>query len=332
MMLPDTLRDRTRQAGASLISALLIVSVMSVVSLSLLETIKHSARLSSNIADREQARFFALAAEEIVKQNLADLWEPDSERSIALDLWTQTPLLYPIPDGTIQGRVVDGANCFNLNSVVKTTDEGTIADQDSSRVFTHLLEELSVPASDAVAIAAELVDWIDSNDQTSFSGAEDDYYASLRTPYRTGGQFLADITELKSLRSMTPQLFETLKELTCVRPTPDLRPLNINTLETWQAPLFAAYLGEDYTIESALNLLQDRPVGGYDRIASFEEDLLAQENREDPRTNTQDLFSLKSDIYTVRAVISYRQASLHVQSTLQIPNNKRHQQNFEALR
>lgn len=307
------------ERGAALISALLIVSVISVVTLSLLETIRHSARLSNNIADREQARFYALAAEELVISNIKQLWTAESERNVGLDLWIQTPILFPIPDGSIDGELSDGANCYNINTIVKASEEGGYDyDEQAAGRFAKLLEEIGVPPSDALSIANEAADWIDTNRQTSFSGAEDDYYTGLDTPYRTAGQLLTDVSEIKSLRSMTPTLYETLEEFMCVRPTTDLEPLNLNTLESWQAPLLAVYLGGDYTLEQALQLLQERPVGGYDTLSTFAEQLRIFENQEEARTDLSNKFALASEIYSVSATIRYRDTSLSVVSTLQI--------------
>ncbi|MEM7767126.1 MAG: PilX N-terminal domain-containing pilus assembly protein, partial [Pseudomonadota bacterium] len=50
--------------GAALITAMLIVSLMSVVALSLVDTVRFAARLSINLESREQAQLYAIGAEE----------------------------------------------------------------------------------------------------------------------------------------------------------------------------------------------------------------------------------------------------------------------------
>lgn len=317
MVKPFTSAHHSRETGAALISALLIVSIMSVVTLSILETIRFSARVSTNIADREQSRLYAVAAEELAKSTLQQAWQADAARNPVLDEWTRTPLLFPIPDGTIDGRVHDGANCFNLNSVVKGIDAGAYEySAEGTRRFEHFLFQFGVPAADATSLAAELADWIDTDQQTSFSGAEDDYYLGLDVPYRTGQQLVADISELKSLRSMTPDLYDTIKPLICVRPTPDAQPLNLNTLEEWQSPILAAYLGEDFDVNSALQIIRERPVGGYDAVDTFFEQAIRDADTID--TATRELFALTSDTYAVAATIQYRETVIGITSTLQI--------------
>lgn len=305
-----------REYGAALISALLIVSIMSVVALSVIQSIRFSTRLSTNIADREQARIYAIAAEEIARSTMHSIWEPEAERNIGLDLWTQTPLHFPIPEGAIEGRVMDGANCFNLNSVVEGGETGYAFSPIGVRRFEYFLAQFGLPSSDAAILAAELADWIDTDQNVSFGGAEDDYYTGLETPYRTGQQFLADITELKSLRSMTPELFDTLRRFVCVRPSTDIQPLNLNTLYDWQAPILAAYLGAPYDIDAAVQLIQERPIGGYNSLDTFFEQAIRDE--EIRSTADRSLYALASDTYSLSAIIRYRQSLINVVSTLQI--------------
>ena len=312
--------SRRAERGAALISALLIVSVMSVVALSVIQTIRFSAKLSTNIADREQARLYAIAAEEVAIATLNGAWRAEAQRNVTLDLWTRTPLNFPIPEGTIQGQVVDGANCMNLNAVVsENNEEQFAADPTGLRRFEHFLSQFGVPAADAVTLAAELADWIDDDQRTSFGGAEDDYYTSLAEPYRTGQQYMADISELRSLRSMTPALYETLKPFVCLRPTSDAQPLNLNTLYDWQAPILAAYLGEPFDLNAAVQIIQERPVGGYDSVDTFFEQTIRDEEIRD-RTD-RSLFSLASDTYAISADIHYRQTVMSVVSTLKVEDS-----------
>ena len=58
------------QSGAALISALLIVSVMSFTALAVIENLRFSMKLTSNLAQREQARLYAIGAEELAKTTL----------------------------------------------------------------------------------------------------------------------------------------------------------------------------------------------------------------------------------------------------------------------
>ncbi|MEO0714391.1 MAG: type II secretion system minor pseudopilin GspK [Pseudomonadota bacterium] len=307
---------RHKQRGAALISALLIVSVMSVVAVSIMDTIRFSARLSTNIADRDQARLYAVAAEELAKSTIRQAWRADSTRNPVLDQWTQAPLTFPIPEGLIEGGVRDGANCFNLNSVVSSGEGGFRYDELGAARFEHFLEQFGVPTAESALIAAELADWIDTDDQASFGGAEDDYYLGLDSPYRTGGQFMADPSELRALRTMTPSLYETIRPLICTRPTNLLQPINLNTLQDWQAPLLAAYLGQTYDTAIALQLLIERPVGGYGAVSDFFEQAIRE-----PETFTEaarERFALISNAYEVAATIRFRDATVAVTSTLQI--------------
>ena len=55
-------------------------------------------------------------------------------------------------------------------------------------------------------IAYSIIDWIDSDSNTSPDGAEDDYYMSLPNPYHCKNSYLDSIEELLLVQGMTPYL------------------------------------------------------------------------------------------------------------------------------
>ena len=89
--------------GAALITALLIVAIMSIVTLAILDSVNFSTRMSYNIAQRDQARLYALGAEQIARAMLKENVKEEKDRYPVLDAWTRSPMIFPIDGGSIEG-------------------------------------------------------------------------------------------------------------------------------------------------------------------------------------------------------------------------------------
>ncbi|MEM7767981.1 MAG: type II secretion system minor pseudopilin GspK, partial [Pseudomonadota bacterium] len=203
-------------------------------------------------------------AEELAKGSVRSFWVPGQDRQPALEAWVGQPFYFPIDGGTIQGEAKDGANCFNLNSLVRTEEgSGLIANPDTIAEFIRLLTHLDVIETEATGIATAAADWIDGDNIAGFSGAEDDYYGALETPYRTAGGAMVEPSEIKWVRGVTGDLYTRIRPYICTRPTIAPSVLNLNTLRDWQVPLMAALLGEDVDVSDAVELLEERPVSGF---------------------------------------------------------------------
>lgn len=314
-------KDQNGESGAALITALLIVSVMSITALVVIENLRFSMKLAANFGQREQARLYALGAEQLSKETILAARKVtangDDERYPALDEWTRKPVFFPIEGGSIKGRVADGSNCFNLNALVNSGENlALVRDQEASAMFEILLENVGVSKGDTGSLVSSVVDWIDSNSSPGFGGAEDPDYAVMEPPYRTGQTFLADISELKVIKGFTPLIVEALRPWVCVRPNMLLNELNINTLSQEDLPLILAYLGEDFDEVGVNTILAERPVSGF----SNTEELFALsvfENKE-LSENSRQLFGVSSEFFELNAQISYYQSVISLHSVLQI--------------
>jgi len=307
----------THERGAALVLALLIVSLMSITPVSVLDTMRLGIRVSTNLAEREQARLYALGAEKLAAASIAGLREGDRTRYPELDAWTRAPFRYPIPEGLMTGRVRDGANCFNLNALVRPVEQGRYeTDPVEVARFAFLLEGIGVARGEAEALTHAIADWIDSDQRPGFGGGEDEPYTALSDPYRAPNQFMVDISELRLVRGVTPALAETLGEFACVRATDEQNALNLNTLEPWQTPLLAAYLGPEHDRLAAEDVLAQRPVGGFssgDEV--FALSVVAQPPV--PEAN-RDLFAVTSRSYELRIRVTYKGAQVGLTSRIAI--------------
>ena len=253
----------------ALLTVLLLVAVMSALAVAVLDDIRFSVRRGANARTVGQAQWYALGAEQLAQAQIARLAAANPSRTTLAGGWNGRPFVFPLEDGEIRARVRDGGNCFNLNSVVQGSLDTLTPRPQGRRQFVSLMQVLSVPRGEAEAIADALVDWIDTNDTRDGLGGEDDTYARTEPAYRTGGTLLAEVSELRALRGVTPDIYARLRPYACALPTNELSPININTLLERDAVLVTMLSDGRISPEAARRALAERPAGGWENGYAF---------------------------------------------------------------
>lgn len=262
------MRPRGEQ-GMALLMVLVLVAVMSALAVGILEDVRFAVRRTANAQSVGQARWYALGAEGLARAQLARLAKLDPERTTLRGDWNDKVFRFPIENGTLQGRVMDGTGCFNLNSVVQGQGEQLQARVLGGAQFQALAVALGAPQREAELLAAALTDWIDSDVVRERGGAEDEAYARGSKPYRTAGALMAEVSELRAVRGVTPELYARLRPLLCALPTADLSPINVNTLGSDRAVLITMLTDGAVSLDAARQALARRPPGGWSSIDSF---------------------------------------------------------------
>jgi len=265
------------ETGAALLAVLLLVAVMASLCAVALEKMTLAARTASNAAALEQARAFALGAESYALLRVGDLTRLAPDRTTLRGGWYGSPIRIPLPDGFASATVVDGGNCFNLNSVVQKADP--YAKDDVPAVYASssrgmgqlggLLRTVGTAPSESEHIAQSLGDWIDTDGTPNQAGAEDNAYANLPVPYRTPNTLMVDPSELRAVAGVTPLIFEAVRPWLCALPEAVASPINVNTLQPDQAPLLAMLLPGQLTLDNARNLIARRPPDGWASPSAF---------------------------------------------------------------
>lgn len=263
-------RSENSERGASLVSALLLVAVMSSLALALVTDLRFSMRRSANLEVRDQAYWYAVGAREFAEISIERAMQaPDDTLRPDAD-WLSGQRVFPINDGQLVGRVRDASNCFNLNSLVSLEANGLlVGDPLQQRRFDALLQAIGLPVQQSAVISAELTDWLDSDQRPVISGAEDDSYARAGRQYRTGNTLLAEREELLALASMTPRIYSAIEPFVCAHPVVENVPLNINTLQFDQAPLLVAMFAGELSRTTADGILIERPQTGFAAMQAF---------------------------------------------------------------
>ncbi len=259
-----------RPRGMALLAVLILVAVMAALAAAALGQMRLSTRLAGNALESEQARQLARAGADVAALRIADLVRANPARLSNAGGWIGRPVALPLPGGEVVGRVTDGGNCFNLNSLVRGPPEGPLVARPAGRLqFEMLMAELGISELAARRVAAALSDWLDSDDAPTMGGAERETYARAAIPYAPANGLLAEASELRAIAGVTPELYAALRPWLCALPATDLSPLNVNTLTPAQAPLLAMLLPGQLSVEAARRLLEGRPAQGWESAQQF---------------------------------------------------------------
>lgn len=301
---------RRDERGAALLTVLLLVAVISVMAASALEKLRLSTRLAANAVALDAARGYAYAAETLATTRVTALLSQTRDRVALTGGWSGRPFGLPIPGGSATARVTDGANCFNLNSLVTRGPDGDyVVNGESLQQFQTLMRLLRVPDGDRIAASA--ADWIDSDDAPLPGGAEDSDYRG----YRTAGALMADVSELRAVRGVTPEAYRVLRPFLCALPLAERNVLNVNTLLPEQAPLLAMLMNGSLSIEAAQGVLLRRPPTGWSGVSEMWTQLATQGGGASQLGATQST-SVKTSWFALRVDVTLGAAELHEQGLI----------------
>jgi general secretion pathway protein K len=263
------MKRKDRREGMALLTVLLLVAVMSVIAVAVLDDVRFSVRRATNAETQTQAQWYADGAEVLARKQVARLLSLNPTRTSLEPEWNGRMLSFPIEEGTLTAVVRDGQACFNLNSVVEGYGEDLIARPQGMAQFIALGRALGLADSRMRPVAEALADWLDADSIALPLGAEDGAYAGRAVPYRTGGIFLAEVSELRAVKGMDAELYRRLRPYVCALPTSRLSPINVNTLAERDAPLLVMLTDGKLGLEAARAVIARRPPEGWPDATAF---------------------------------------------------------------
>jgi general secretion pathway protein K len=248
---------RRRSRGVALITALLIMALVTALTYGLEWDNALDLRRTVVMLNRDQALQVALGAENLVEGLLRQDLQ-DSETDHLGEFWAGDLPGFPIDGGEVFGVIEDLQGRFNINNLIG--DNGEV-DQSSLEQFQRLLVALGIDPRYA-GIAA---DWLDANQDPMFpDGAEDSIYTGFVPPYRTANMPLSTPTELAALEGMDKASLDTL--LPHITALPGRTAVNVNTAS---GPVLQS-LDENLAAADVERLLAERAEAGFaDVAASF---------------------------------------------------------------
>lgn len=257
-----------RQAGAALLSILLIVATLSVAALMATEAIARQTELQKLSARRTEAIWAARSAESAALAAAADLVSASRLPAGSGDTGREHSLFLPTDAGQIILTLREMAPCFNLNALAGPDEAHRL---QQAGAFQVLLQDIGVPPGDASALGATLGDWIDEDQVAQPGGGEDSDYLADPAGLRTAGQLLLSPAELAALPGFTPELREAIAEMTCVLPEAGAPDLNVNALTPETAPLLRSAVRGALSAAEARRFIESRPAAGWNSVQEVRE-------------------------------------------------------------
>ena len=215
------------QSGAALIVALLVFALCTALAVAMESEFNRFYQRAANILLAEQANAYLRGAEELATLALLadyDAQDQDKPRDDLLEIWAQAPPPYPLDEGGwMAGCLRDLQGRFNLNALaarVQQQDSDSGAPSDKPRFtpaqaqFIRLLQALGEPQvseQEARLITEAIADWLDTDMEPAFDGAEDDYYFGQTPGYRAANRPMASVSELRAVAGVTPELYRALE-------------------------------------------------------------------------------------------------------------------------
>lgn len=250
-----------RQNGVALITALLIMALVTTLTFSLEWDNSLDLRRTYVSMFREEAIQAAMGAESWVLTILRQDAQ-DSTTDHFGEIWASDMPVLPLggPGESIQGEIYgdieDLQGLFNINNLVDNNGE---VDQAALEQFQRLLISLGLD----VRLAGITADWIDADQDASFpDGAEDSIYTGIVPPYRTPNQMISSTSELAALDGMDKATLDTL--LPHIAALPAGTSINVNTAT---GPVLQS-LDENLTSADVERLLDERGESGFTDIAN----------------------------------------------------------------
>ncbi|MGH1536990.1 MAG: type II secretion system minor pseudopilin GspK [Gammaproteobacteria bacterium] len=215
--------SKNKQSGVALITAVLIVALAVVASVSIAESYELNFRRTITAFNSGQAWSYAKGAEEWAKAILARDQKDNTYDAYDVDnsWWNNgQPLVFPLPDGYIEGKLEDAQGKLNVNALIS----GNKVDPKIYKRFERLFNSLGIDP----ALVGAIKDWIDVDQEfTGSGGAEADIYIGLEPPYLPADQLMEDISELRLVHGVDEDIYNQL--LPHVTALPADTPLNLNT-------------------------------------------------------------------------------------------------------
>jgi len=312
-----SISQKERQRGVALLVVLLLVATLALVAISITEQTTFMAARSINERARAETLWRAFGAETLAAAAAEAAYEASGGKVSLDDPWMTEPLIVPMDDGSARIFFADNTICLNINSLGEPAPGGGAGIVGPTiQEFSLLARNLGLSEFEGEALAEAIADWVDGDTRRRPRGAEDEYYTDLPSPYRTGNQPVASVSEIRAVRGVSRDIYAALKPFLCAHPDSKQSLMNVNMLTERHAPLLAASFemmakeGKSVTVLQAAEIIADRPPGGWPDIEGF----LAQ-----PKVKIllgggsgADRFDVKSNYIQARAEIVYDTAVLEM--------------------
>jgi general secretion pathway protein K len=314
-----------KQQGAALLIVLFIVALAATIAADMALNLMVQVQKSTNIQQHQQSKWYAYGAEELARKVLIEVKKDQADVVHLGQIWAQEPQPYPVDNGYIKLAMSDLHGCLNLNALAepssnedKNNNEGKNPAHRALLFLLQNIEELGNEESEET-LADSVYDWIDEDSITTRSGAEEDEYMSLSTPYLTANNLLSSVSELRVIKGFNPLVLEKLLPYVCVIPGYTGLKLNVNTIKSEQALLLSAIVPE-LSQSAAEAAISARPEKGYEKVADFLEELTKQGAKDVGKIES--LLSVNSEHFQLVAQAFFNERRFSMTSILEVKDSQ----------
>jgi general secretion pathway protein K len=192
--------------GVALIMVLWVITILTVVVLEFSFAMRTEVNITKNF--KEELQLYAIA-QGGVQRAIAELILKHDARVQQLRKTMKTeevtpekkewvpdgrPYVLPFDQGECELRIMSEAGKININTISEMT-------------LRKLIGNLGLDVEKRDTVVDSILDWRDPDDFLRINGAENDYYQSLKEPYRCKNANLDSIEELLLVKGVTPELF-----------------------------------------------------------------------------------------------------------------------------
>lgn len=247
-----------RSRGVALITAMLVVSLATLLAVQLYDRQYLATRRTTNLVAAEQAWEYALSLEDWARQVLrrdAALGAVDN----LTEAWAVQRPPIPIVGGSLESRMIDLQGRYNLNNLAKR-------DANQVAYFQRLLRVLGLDPE----LVWPVTDWLDEDMEAAPEGAEDPYYLRMDPPYRSANRLMVNADELRLVRGFDAKAYAAVSPY--VTALPEVTAINVNTAP---GPVLMA-LADGLSPSWAQQILARQIAGGFATTEEFLRELPSQ--------------------------------------------------------
>lgn len=189
-----------KQKGIALITVLFMFAVVTVVLAGLVVLSQNNSHRASHYLASEQAYMLCLSGEEWARQLLHEDFTKHPDVDHMNENWAKEGLVMKRENGYLEIKIEDAQGRFNMNN---------LADVKYKVSFANMLDLSLGDTLQSMTLAEQMSDWLDADNIT---GIEELDYLSEEPPYRTPNMPIAEVTEIRWLKSIEAKHYQLMRQ------------------------------------------------------------------------------------------------------------------------
>ena len=256
--------------GVILITTLLIVMILSIISVQISKNFYISLKREAYLDFKNLSHQMLMSSEKQAIKSLQKNIKSLQSKLTLNDSLLNNKFYFQNDLMILEVSVLDASNCFNLNSLFKSSGNSYEIRPLYKAWLKRYLKLKQFNEADIESFIDQLVDWVDRDNQPLNFGAENYFYIgpASKISQFTPKRLLVDISEINNFPIMERVDYRDLITNLCVFPNRNNQIININSLVQSDSLLIAAFFDEE-NLEYIASQILNMPKNGYDDVNVF---------------------------------------------------------------